>query len=512
MKNFKKSWKKFRQEWDLTAILLFFIPFLFVLFLFLCAPSSEGELRSGEKRFFLFDGTRPIDLYAGTTAISKHTSPPAITAFSASPSTIDLDTRPSGTIAFTLAVTGTPGTNTPTASNMTFLEVSGHNWFVNSVNPPTGQGFGVQGSRSIANVNLGRIAFYNSSYALSNWRNEYHLAFLPALTKLKTPLNMKIGDNSYPLNYQVDLSSRGTPYYQFETGTIPSGDRISSSSLTKAINIELVDNIQADFFNNGNSVSINSNLPSGVTGSVNFQQGNNRYRLNYTGSKTPTHLLLNGREYALNALSATSWLTSTSAATNLRPSSSIPVIGINVKFSDGTYANNTRTWLYNTVSGGITYAQIVRLPNGANVGATFVSSAGANISSTLPNIPQPQSTTTYRLIASNSGGHSHRDTTVTVTKNPTLTNCRRTGYIDATTQYQFGFTLTGLPRPTVTYVFSGGQQGTVSDRHLVQGSNPYTWTSSGWQIVFANANAQSLTLTATNASGSSTCTISNINN
>ena len=164
-------------------------------------------------------------------------------------------------------------------------------------------------------------------------------------------------------------------------------------------------------------------------------------------------------------------------------------------------------------AGQVTNAQIVRLPSGANVGTAFVAGAGSSISTTLPNIAQPQKTTTYRLVARNSGGSSSRDATVTVTKNPTLANCRRTGYIDSTSVYYFGFDVTGLPQPVVTYRFSGGQQGTVYSGHFSQGSNPYTWSVSGtdWRIQFANANAQSLTLTATNGSGTATCTISNIN-
>ena len=267
-----KQWKKLKEEWDIKSILLFGIPFLFVISFFLCAFLADAQLRSGNQKIVLFNGTQPINLYAGSTLISRHNNPPAITAFSASPSTIDLDTRASGTITFTLGVTGSPG-----------------------------------------------------------------------------------------------------------------------------------------------------------------------------------------------------------ATTN---------------------------------------AQIVQLPNGANIGTTFTAGAGANISTTLPNILQPQQTTTYRLFATNSGGSSHRDTTVTVTKNPTLTNCRRIGSITRPgfTNYTFGFTLTGLPRPTVTYVFSGGQTGTVSTSHYQQGSNPYTWTASNWVVTMPNANAQSLVLTARNSSGTATCTLSNINN
>ena len=162
-------------------------------------------------------------------------------------------------------------------------------------------------------------------------------------------------------------------------------------------------------------------------------------------------------------------------------------------------------------AGSDTYAQVVRLPDGTNIGPTHVGRSGANINTTLSNILQPNQTTTYRLFVHNEAGASHKDTTITVTKNPTLANCRRTGVINSTHTYFFGFTLTGLPRPVVTYRFSGGQTGTVSATHLTQGANPYTWTSSGWQVIFPNSNAQSLILTATNASGSVTCRIANIN-
>ena len=260
---------KFLANW----LLVFFTAFLIMGIVY--QIPCFADFRSGQKKFFLFDGTKPINIYSGNTLLSKHTNPPAITVFSVSPNTIDLDTRPTGTITFTLAVTGTAGQNTN--------------------------------------------------------------------------------------------------------------------------------------------------------------------------------------------------------------------------------------------------AQIVQLPHGQNLGATFTAGPGLNISNTLPNVQQPLQTTSYRLFAQNLEGASHRDTTVTVTKNPTLTNCRRVGFIDSTTTYFFGWTLTGLPRPTVTYSFSGGQSGTTNPDHLSQGSNPYTWTTSGQpgnyglRIQFANPNAQSLVLTATNASGTATCTISNIN-
>ena len=166
-------------------------------------------------------------------------------------------------------------------------------------------------------------------------------------------------------------------------------------------------------------------------------------------------------------------------------------------------------------SGQVTTARIIRVRDNAQIGTTFTGGSGLNLSQTLPNITQPLQTTTYRLIATNTDGNSHRDATVTVTKNPTITNCRRTNYIDATTLYEFAFNLTGLPRPSVRYVFTqnniAGQQGQVPFNHYAQGSNPYTFNVTGWRINFANSNARSLVLTATNSSGSATCTIGNIN-
>ena len=162
-------------------------------------------------------------------------------------------------------------------------------------------------------------------------------------------------------------------------------------------------------------------------------------------------------------------------------------------------------------AGQSTVAQIVRLPDGGNIGASFTGGAGLDLRNSLPNIAQPNRPTTYRLFARNDNGQTSRDVSIDVTKNPVITNLRRTGYIDATTLYEFGFTVQGLPRPTVTYAFSGGQQGTVNSIHFRQGANPYTWNVSQWRINFANANAQSLVLTATNSSGSVTARLGNIN-
>ena len=180
-----------------------------------------------------------------------------------------------------------------------------------------------------------------------------------------------------------------------------------------------------------------------------------------------------------------------------------------------TRASGTITFTFGVTGqpGKVSSADVHQLPGGGNIGATFTAQAGANITGNLPNITQPQATTTYRLIARNTTGASHRDTTVTVTRNPGLSSCRRTNVIARVgfTNYTFAFTVVGLPMPTVTYRFSGGRQGTVTAGHCSQGANLSTWNCSGWNVTMPNSNAQSLILTATNTSGTNTCTLSNIN-
>ena len=160
----------------------------------------------------------------------------------------------------------------------------------------------------------------------------------------------------------------------------------------------------------------------------------------------------------------------------------------------------------------ITKAQIYQVRGNVKVGPEHDSTLGGGLTQVVSNIDRPNQTTDYRLLATNAGGASHRDVRLTITKNATISGCRRTGFNNQTFLYQFTATFTGLPRPVVTYAFSGGRTGTIDARHYQQGSNPYTWTITNWRVNFANANAQSLTLTATNSSATATCRLDNINN
>ena len=172
-------------------------------------------------------------------------------------------------------------------------------------------------------------------------------------------------------------------------------------------------------------------------------------------------------------------------------------------------------WAIPATAGQITTARLFRLPEGVQLGASYTSGSGVANNQSNVSVAQPNQPTNYRLVASNVGGSSHSDLSVDVTKNPTLANLRRTNVIHRAgfSTYYFGFTVTGLPRPTVTFDFSAHTEvnNQVSFSHFTLGSNPYTWEISNWAVTFPNANARSLTITATNDSGTATESLSNIN-
>ena len=159
-----------------------------------------------------------------------------------------------------------------------------------------------------------------------------------------------------------------------------------------------------------------------------------------------------------------------------------------------------------TITFGVTNSTHNRLYNTrTNANVPFTTSTSAVFA-------QPQQPTTYRLVAQNATGATHRDVVVDVTKNPTIANLRRSGFqqIPGGANYRFAMTITGLPRPSLSYRFGNGQQGSVNARHFVQGANPYTWTVE-FPVTRANANTDSLVMTATNASGSVTARLADIN-
>ena len=176
--------------------------------------------------------------------------------------------------------------------------------------------------------------------------------------------------------------------------------------------------------------------------------------------------------------------------------------------------NITFTLQVTGTTGQITKAQVYRIRDNVKIGAEFNAATGSNINTTVPNIPQPNQSTGYRLVAWNEGGASHQDLNLEVTKNPTITNLRRTNFIPARAgfsgaQFTFEAVITGLPRPSVVYLFGTGETATLPASDFSQGSNPYTWNLR-FTVTRANANTTSLRLTATNNSGTAQLSLSSI--
>ena len=231
---------------------------------------------------------------------------------------------------------------------------------------------------------------------------------------------------------------------------------------------------------------------------------------------------INGRTY--NLTRATSDFTSpslgvttrsywTTSAINSADTITDSRLTMSIKFNLSSIFNKLRfNFAIGPTVAEVTKAQIYQVRGNIKVGPEHDSTLGGGLTQVVSNIDRPNQTTDYRLLAMNGGGASHRDIQFVVTKDATISGCRRTGFNNQTFLYQFTATVTGLPRPVVNYSFSGGRTGTIDARHFQQGSNPYTWTITNWRVNFANANPQSLTLTATNSSSTNTCRLANINN
>ena len=185
---------------------------------------------------------------------------------------------------------------------------------------------------------------------------------------------------------------------------------------------------------------------------------------------------------------------------------------LSIRFNVSGPADRVRlAYTTNATRGQVTTGHIVKEPGGTPVGSASSSAVSGDLRLTL-SVARPDSPTTYRVIASNAGGSAHRDAIVSVTKNPTLASCRRVGFNQVGRLYTFGLTMTGLPRPTLTYSFSRGPSGTIVHNLILPGSNDYTYIVNNFRETLADTRPQSLTFTATNASGSATCRIDDITN
>ena len=228
--------------------------------------------------------------------------------------------------------------------------------------------FAVTGSDFVFNRSFGSTATPDntnlSSLFFRSLNNRYEPQFLKSFTGQKLPLTIEIGGTSYNLSYNSQTSTN----IIFRSTTIPSNDRVTASSLTKAINFELVDNGLW-------TVSSVNPAPSTITGSsaivnnvsLDVYWSTNTARLgsfqntwqirNYSGKphseKQFTHLVVNGREYPLNFNRSYSnqYFTSRITDTGFFPTAIGQSFGLNLKKSDGTYYFNTRSHLFQTVPG-----------------------------------------------------------------------------------------------------------------------------------------------------------------
>ena len=205
----------------------------------------------------------------------------------------------------------------------------------------------VTGSSSLTNSNLLGIR-----YRGGRGRNSqvYRPFFNTTFPKQKTPIAIEVDGNSYALSYL----NTDTEYIVFQSVSPPESDRVSATDLTKAINMELVDNEQVTLpsagfystFNNSNNAI--QYLPSGMGTSIGGKnvQGPSWLAQNVSG-KTISDIIINGRAFPVGNNIGTSF-SATSVITNSDFQASVSKLswGINIKYSDGTYAINTRSHLF----------------------------------------------------------------------------------------------------------------------------------------------------------------------
>ena len=421
------------------------------------------------------------------------------------------------TFSYNVAGTQLGGTSTPTTSNIMFYHDSSSNpsLFIYSL-VHTGVSSVARGTSSVSNTRLLNITYWTATSSIITGRRDRYLCyFLNTFLMQQTPITIAVDGTSYSLGFE--LLSRD--FTMLKTGALSATDRPSATDLTKAIQFDLVDNIQVNL----DSSTFSSNLPDGST--ITYTSSRRDWTIRTPASVTGTidQIIINGRALSIRLnhvlqsgerLWISQNLTLGAVDNNFVANASKLSWGVNARFSDGTYLNNTRSKLFTTIStGGSTYGQIYAEPQASKVGPQEVATGGADLTGSIPNIERPNKSQNYRLVARNAGGSSHRDITFTLTKNPTITNLRRTNVIARTgfSTYTFAMTVTGLPRPVVDYIFSGGQTGIITPNHYIQGANNYTWNISNWTVTFANSDAQSLRVTATNSSGFVIATLANIN-
>ena len=147
---------------------LFAIPLAWADLTFGPATSEPSHISLGSFQ------AQSVSYGTNTTPFWQNTSPPVITAFSVSPTSIDLDTRATGTISFTLAVTGNPGRGVASSRDVTFSVVGN-----------LGAGTGYYGYNS-SDTNFINLRFRTEQFSVANVRNTYRARFSDTFVKRST--------------------------------------------------------------------------------------------------------------------------------------------------------------------------------------------------------------------------------------------------------------------------------------------------------------------------------------
>ena len=495
-------------------------------------------------------GITPIKKrYVGENVIWEAGGVPVISSFGVTPNTIDLDTRATGNVSFNVALASTL-IEEPTPSTFTFVRDSNGTSLTNSI--LSGTFSTLIGTRSIGNSNLVRIRFYNYAYTNISFRFRYEFVFLASFVRSNLPLNLIMERSIYPLR-SVSFFNVGNIQYAnlITTGIIDNhnwvsgGDRpISFTRRTLGYRTFYDSDVGKSYFQAGRGAryfpDTSLSLIFAPSSIRLFNQPSNTYAIRFDGTgylTTVSKLVVNGNEYGVrlnDTLGSSSryLYTETISRTADRISTSNTSNSFNIKYKNGTYLFQTdlnksmnleltRSFLFNTSSRGVTSdttARILREPEGTQIGPTLSALRGSPLTGTIPNIPQPTKTTTYRLIARNPAGSSHREVTINVSQNAAISNLRRTGFSQRPDgrRYQFTARVKGYPRPAITWRFSNGTS-SQSDNDGIH-FTPVSGQTNTWTIIwgtgagrlYAGNTTDSFTLTATNSSNSVSSTISNI--
>ena len=240
--------------------------------------------------------------------------------------------------------------------------------------------------RSRDNSNLLAVYYYPTTYtSVPSYTNRYRVAISRTLSKSQTPISMEVDGTDYDLSYSGSSAVNTVLSYSFLTTAITTaGDRVSATDITKAINLNMVNNDQI-------TMTSAARTPLFSGGFISFDTTSNRWQYDRgLNDLVPTHIIINGHSFPATRVSAQSsiWQTATLGGSDalFRWSSLTTTYGINVRFSSGTYVNNTQSKLFpdqrRLISGD---ADVTFSGSSGNYTYSVASSGGLGSTTGIPN-------------------------------------------------------------------------------------------------------------------------------